>query len=57
MAIGFVGMPRMPARKPGAPVPLTPSAAQTRFSKETFEPAPKPDGSKSDAAKADAPPS
>ncbi|TXH05863.1 MAG: CoA transferase [Nevskiaceae bacterium] len=29
MAIGFVGMPRMPNRKPGAPVPLTPSAAQS----------------------------
>ncbi|HVT34665.1 MAG TPA: CoA transferase [Nevskiaceae bacterium] len=29
MAIGFVGMPRMPGRKPGAPVPLTPSAAQS----------------------------
>lgn len=28
MAIGFAGMPRMPNRKPGAPVPLTPSAAQ-----------------------------
>ena len=25
-AVGFVGMPRMPNRKPGAPVPLTPSA-------------------------------
>ena len=24
-AVGFVGMPRMPNRKPGAPVPLTPS--------------------------------
>ncbi len=28
LAIGFVGMPRMPSRKPGAPVPLTPSSAQ-----------------------------
>lgn len=28
MAIGFVGMPRMPGRKPGAPPPMTPSAAQ-----------------------------
>lgn len=28
LAIGFVGMPRMPTRKPGAPPPLTPSAAQ-----------------------------
>jgi len=28
MAVGFVGMPRMPSRKPGAPVPLTPSAAK-----------------------------
>lgn len=30
MAIGFVGMPRMPNRKPGAPPPMTPSAAQTK---------------------------
>jgi hypothetical protein len=29
MAIGFVGMPRMPNRKPGAPLPMSPSAAQT----------------------------
>ncbi|MGH8538985.1 MAG: CoA transferase, partial [Stenotrophobium sp.] len=28
MAIGFAGMPRMPARKPGTPPPMTPSAAQ-----------------------------
>ncbi|MGH8505863.1 MAG: CoA transferase, partial [Stenotrophobium sp.] len=28
MAIGFVGMPRMPNRKPGTPPPMTPSAAQ-----------------------------
>lgn len=29
MAIGFVGMPRMPTRKPGTPPPMTPSAAQS----------------------------
>ncbi|HWU69409.1 MAG TPA: CoA transferase [Stenotrophobium sp.] len=29
MAVGFVGMPRMPNRKPGAPPPMTPSAAQS----------------------------
>ena len=29
MAIGFVGMPRMPNRKPGAPLPMSPSSAQT----------------------------
>jgi crotonobetainyl-CoA:carnitine CoA-transferase CaiB-like acyl-CoA transferase len=29
MAIGFAGMPRMPTRKPGAPPPMTPSAAQS----------------------------
>jgi crotonobetainyl-CoA:carnitine CoA-transferase CaiB-like acyl-CoA transferase len=28
MAVGFVGMPRMPNRKPGSPPPMTPSAAQ-----------------------------
>jgi crotonobetainyl-CoA:carnitine CoA-transferase CaiB-like acyl-CoA transferase len=28
LAVGFVGMPRMPNRKPGSPPPMTPSAAQ-----------------------------
>lgn len=33
MAIGFVGMPRMPNRKPGAPPPMSPSASQTEDKK------------------------
>jgi crotonobetainyl-CoA:carnitine CoA-transferase CaiB-like acyl-CoA transferase len=57
-AIGFAGMPRMPARPPGAKPPMTPSAAQTqpkaaegpgpvpRFSKETFDGGSKPEKAK-----------